>query len=212
MSAPPIRVLIVDDHAMIRRGLRAYLLGRSDVEVVGEAGDGQEALDAVAALQPDVILMDVQMPRLNGIEAARQVRARAPDARIVMLTSYDNQEVAQTALRLGASAYLLKSVSEEDLVAAIRFAHAGHVLLPPDMEAQPEPPRPPAPTDGLSFREREILALVAAGLGNKEIAHRLSLSLSTVKFHVSNIIAKLGVSGRMEAALVARRQGLAPEP
>ncbi|MBM4458602.1 MAG: response regulator transcription factor [Chloroflexi bacterium] len=213
-NTSPIRILIADDHAMIRRGLAAYLLGRADLTVVGQAADGQEALDAIPALRPDVVLLDIQMPRLNGIEAARRIRQGYPDVRVIMLTSFQESDLMQAALAAGASGYLLKDVAEEDLVAAIRLAHAGHTLVPPGLAApgsRPVASAPAAPSpddDDLSGREREILALLAAGLTNKEIAHRAALSLSTVKFHISNIIAKLGVSSRTEAVSVALKRRL----
>ena len=131
MTPAPIRVMIVDDHAMIRRGLRAYLLGRADMVVVGEAGDGQEALDTLDAVQPEVILMDLQMPRMGGIEAAGLIHRRNPAAKIIVLTSIQDPELTDSALQAGASGFLLKDAPEEDLVAAIRLAHAGHRLIPP---------------------------------------------------------------------------------
>ena len=213
MSKRPVRVLIVDDHAMIRRGLKAYFVGRSDIVLVGEAVDGQEAADAVAALQPDVVLMDVNMPRLDGVQATRLIRQRYPAVKVIMLTSAQELSIVESALQAGASGYLLKDVEEEDLAAAIRLVHAGHTLVPPGAQLAPSPAPaapPPAHTHGLSHREGEILELMVAGLSNKEIAQSTSLSISTVKFHVSNIIAKLGTSSRTEATAVALRKGLVP--
>ena len=204
-NTSPIRVLIVDDHAMIRRGLAAYLLGRADLTVVGEASDGQEALDVIPALRPDVVLLDIQMPRLNGIEAAGRIYRGHPGVKVIMLTSFQESDLMQAALAAGASGYLLKDVAEENLVAAIRLAYAGHTLVPPGLSA----PTAPSPVeDNLSGREREILALMANGLTNKEIAHRSMLSLSTVKYHISNVIGKLGVSSRTEAVSVALKRNL----
>jgi two-component system, NarL family, response regulator LiaR len=211
MSRRPVRVLIVDDHAMIRRGLKAYFIGRSDIVLAGEAVDGQEAADTVAAVQPDVVLMDVNMPRLDGVQATSLIRQRYPAVKVIMLTSTQELSVVEAALQAGASGYLLKDVEEEDLAAAIRLVHAGHTLVPPGAAPAPSPALtapPPAPTHGLSQREGEILALMVAGLSNKEIAHSTSLSISTVKFHVSNIIAKLGASSRTEATAVALRERL----
>ena len=211
MSKGPVRVLIVDDHAMIRRGLKAYFIGRSDIVLAGEAVDGQEAADVVASVQPDVVLMDVNMPRLDGVQATSLIRQRYPAVKVIMLTSAQELSVVESAMQAGASGYLLKDVEEEDLAAAIRLVHAGHTLVPPGAAPAPSPAPaapPPAPTHGLSQREREILALMVAGLSNKEIAHGTSLSISTVKFHVSNIIAKLGASSRTEATAVALRERL----
>ena len=212
MPQTPIRVMVVDDHMMIRKGLRAYLLGRADVLMAGEASDGQEAVEMLATVQPDVILLDVQMPRMGGIEAVGQILQRRPDVKVIMLTSFQDQELAAAALAKGASGYLLKDVAEDDLVATIRLAHAGHVLLPPGASS-----RPPATASvpdvvmfDLSHREREILALLAAGQSNKEIARQLTLSLSTVKFHVSNVITKLGVTNRTEATALALAHGIVP--
>ena len=137
MTPTPIRVLIVDDHAMIRRGLRAYLMGRTDVVVAGEASDGQEALDTIDAVQPNVVLMDLQMPRMGGIEAASLIHRRYPTVKVIVLTSFQDKELVNAALQAGASGFLLKDAAEEDLVAAIRLAHAGHVLLPPGSAPQP---------------------------------------------------------------------------
>jgi NarL family two-component system response regulator LiaR len=208
MTTTPIRVLIVDDHAMIRRGLATYLMGRTDVVLVGEASDGQEALAAIPVVQPDIVLMDVQMPRMGGLEAVELLRRRYPAVKVVMLTSFQEQALAERALLAGASAYLLKDVAEEDLIAAIRLAYAGHVLLPPGAATRPAASPLASPSHDLSHREVEILSQVAAGLGNKEIAHNLALSLSTVKFHVSNVIAKLGASSRTEAAAIAIQRGI----
>lgn len=208
-KATPIRVLIVDDYAMIRRGLSGYLLGRPDMTVVGEAGDGRAGLEAIPRLLPDVVLLDIQMPQMDGIEAAGLIRQRHPTVKVIMLTSFQESDLVQAALRAGASGYLLKDVEEEDLAAAIRLAFAGHTIVPPGMMPAPDAPPPvaPAPFD-LTAREREILGMMAAGLTNKEIARRAALSLSTVKFHVSNIIAKLGVASRTEAVAIALTHGL----
>ncbi len=198
---------------MIRRGLRAYLMGRTDVVVAGEASDGQEALDTIDAVQPNVVLMDLQMPRMGGIEAASLIHRRYPAVKVIVLTSFQDKELVNAALQAGASGFLLKDAAEEDLVAAIRLANAGHVLLPPGSAPQPgTADASPRATYDLSQREREILSLVASGLSNKEIARHLSLSLSTVKFHVSNVIAKLGAASRTEATAVALQHGLIVKP
>jgi DNA-binding NarL/FixJ family response regulator len=209
MTAVPIRVMVVDDHVMIRKGLRASLLDRSDVVFVGEAGNGQEALDMLDTVQPDVILLDVQMPRMGGVEAVGPILRRRPTVKVIMLTSFQDQELAAAAMQEGASGYLLKDVTEEDLVATIRLAHAGHVLLPPGGSPRPHSASTASdPIFNLSHREREILILLASGFSNKEIAKQMAISLSTVKFHVSNIIGKLGVVSRTEATAVALGHGL----
>lgn len=219
----PIRVLIVDDHVMIRRGLRSYLLGRSDMAVVGEAGDGEAAVQAVASLRPEVVLLDINMPKLDGIAAAGIIHRQHPSVKILMLTSFQESDLMRAALAAGAAGYLLKDAPEEDLIAAIRLAHRGHRIVPPGLDelgiapqaieppaAPVPPPPPPKAAPELTEREREILALMIAGMTNKAIAHRSSLSLSTVKFHVSNVIAKLGVSSRTEAVSVALKLRLFP--
>lgn len=206
----PIRVLIVDDHAMIRRGLRAFFLDRSDMVLVGEAVDGQEAVERVATLQPHVVLMDVNMPRLDGVQATVLIRQQHPAVKVIMLTNAQERHRVESALQAGASGYLLKDSDEEVLMAAIRLVHAGHTLLPP---LPPTPPPSPVAvtstrTYDLSGREREILTLMVAGLSNKEISRSTSLSISTVKFHVSNVLAKLGAGSRTEATAIALRERL----
>lgn len=208
-----IRILIVDDHAMIRRGLRAFFLDRSDIVLVGEAVDGQEAVERVATLQPNVVLMDVNMPRMDGVQAAGLIRQRQPAVKVIMLTNAQERHLVESALQAGASGYLLKDSDEEVMMAAIRLVHAGHTLLPP-LPPKPPPPlmvAPSARTYDLSGREREILTLMIAGLSNKEISRSTSLSISTVKFHVSNVLAKLGASSRTEATAIALRERLASD-
>lgn len=205
-----IRVLIVDDHGMVRRGLITYLKTASDVDVVGEARDGQEALQMCEQLQPDVILMDLVMPELGGVAATRLIRQRWPQVQVIALTSFREKELVQEALQAGAIGYLLKNVSGEDLVAGIRAACAGRPSLAPEavqaliQTAAAEP----APGQDLTRREREVLALLASGLSNSEIAARLSVSRSTAKAHVTNILSKLGVSSRGEAIALALRHKL----
>ena len=209
----PIRVLIADDHTMMRRGLRACFLVRDDLALAGEATDGQEAVELVAATQPDVVLMDLMMPRMDGVEATRLIRQRHPGVKVIILTSFYEPELIGRALEAGASGYLLKDASEEDLAATIRLIHSGRMVLsPPAGGRRPLPPASPPEKYHLTDREHEVLARVVAGLSNKEIGRDLGMSLSTVKFHVSNLIAKLGVSSRTEVAVAATEQALASAP
>jgi NarL family two-component system response regulator LiaR len=206
----PIRVMIVDDHGMVRRGLTAYLRNEADLELIGEARDGQEAVEMCAQARPDVILMDLVMPALGGAAATRIIRQRWPQVQVIALTSFQEKELVQDALQAGAIGYLLKNVSGEDLAAAIRAAHAGRSTLAPEaLQALVQPTAPePAPGRDLTPREREVLALLVKGLTNLEIADRLFVSRSTVKAHVSNILSKLGVSNRGEAIALAIEHSL----
>ncbi len=206
----PIRVLLVDDHAVVRSGLAAFLLAYDDLELVGEAGSGEEALQQCARQPPDVVLMDLMMPGMNGVMTTQHLRSHHPHVQVIALTSFPEEDLVQGALRAGAISYLLKNVSADELAAAIRAAHAGRATLAPEatralVEAAH---RPPAPGDGLTAREREVLALMVEGLHNQEIAERLVVSRSTIKTHVSNILAKLGVGSRAEAIALALRQRL----
>jgi len=211
MSATsPIRVMIVDDHDMVRRGLRAFLIAQQDLELVGEASNGKEALVVCDQAQPHVILMDLVMPEMSGAEAAREIRARCPQVQIIALTSFEDKELVQDALRAGAISYLLKNVSADELADAIRAAHAGRSTLAPEAAqalietaAQPQ-----GLGDDLTLREREVLALMVEGLTNPQIAERLVVSRSTAKAHVSNILSKLGVSNRAEAIALAFQRRL----
>jgi NarL family two-component system response regulator LiaR len=213
-----IRVLIADDHAVVREGLRAFLALQDDVEVVAEAADGEEAVDAVAGLTPDVALVDLVMPRVEGIEAIRRIRSTSPDTRVIVLTSFVDEDKMLPAVRAGAAGYLLKDVQPQDLVAAIRTVHGGGTLLHPAVveelvrEVSRDGER--APVDSpLTAREHEVLTLIARGRANKAIAFELGVAEKTVKTHVSSILAKLGVTDRTQAALYAVREGLVdPEP
>ena len=209
-----IRVLIVDDHAVVRQGLRTFLELQEDIEVVGEAADGEAALEAVAALQPDVVLLDLVMPRLDGVATIERLRAIGSPARVIVLTSFLDEDKVLPAIRAGAAGYLLKDVEPAELVGAIRTVDGGDALLHPAVAARVL--RELSSDDGrgerhdsLTAREREVLALVARGRANKAIAFELGVAEKTVKTHVGNILGKLGLSDRTQAALYAVREGLA---
>jgi DNA-binding NarL/FixJ family response regulator len=217
--AAPIRVLIADDHPTLREGLRAILDTQPDMAVVGEAGTGADAVDRAAALRPDVVLMDLEMPGLDGVEATRRIRERVPAARVIVFTAFDTDDRIIGAIEAGAQGYLLKGAPREEIFRAIRVAQEGGSLLQPVVASKllhhVTAPRPPHGGETLSAREREVLALLAQGLTNKEIAARLVVSERTVKFHVAAILAKLGVPNRAAATRVAVEQRLlavAPTP
>jgi NarL family two-component system response regulator LiaR len=208
MNDAPIRVLLVDDHAVVRRGLAAFLMAYDDLELAGEASNGAEAVGKCHAA--DVVLMDMVMPQMDGAEAARLMRRQCPHIQIIALTSFHEEEMVQRALQAGAIGYMLKNVGADELAAAIRAAYAGRPTLAPEVaEALIHvASQPPAPRYDLTAREREVLALLVDGLSNPEIARRLTISRSTVKFHISSILAKLGVTSRTEAVGLAIRQHL----
>jgi NarL family two-component system response regulator LiaR len=206
----PIRIMIVDDHAMVRRGLAAFLLAKDDLELVGEAGDGHEALRVCDQVQPDVILMDLVMPGMDGIAATATIRERFPHIQIIALTSFQEEELVQRALQAGAISYLLKNVSADGLHETIRAAHAGQSTLAPEVlrVLRQAARHEPAPGWDLTPREREVLELIVAGLNNPQIAARLTISRSTVKTHVSSILSKLGVASRADAIRLALQHHL----
>lgn len=209
-----IRILIVDDHAVLREGMRQLLANEPDLEVVGMAADGAEAVALATECTPDVVLMDIVMPRLNGIEATKAVKRVSPGTAVLPLTAYDDERYVVGLLEAGAAGYLLKSASGREIIEAIRSVHAGEYVLHPDATARllarvhlpPEPP-PSRGENPLTEREMEVLTLAATGLGNKEIAKRLGLSMPTVKAHLVNIFNKMDVGSRTEAVLQALKTG-----
>jgi len=203
----PIRVMLVDDHAMVRRGLATFLKAFDDLELAGEAESGAAAIQLCARVVPDVILMDMVMPDMDGATATRAIRQKYPQVQVIALTSFKEGDLIKSALEAGAIAYLLKDVSADDLVWAIRAAHAGRATLSPEAaQALVETAnQPPPPGLDMTEREREVLALMVEGLNNTQIAGRLTVSPSTIKSHVSNILAKLGVASRTEAVTLALR-------
>ena len=208
-----IRVLIADDHAVVRQGLRTFLELQDDIEVVSDVADGSAAVEAALSRSPDVVLMDLVMPGVGGVEAIRMIREQRPQARVLVLTSFQEDEQIFPAVRAGAAGYLLKDVEPQELVRAIRAAHAGEALLHPAVAARlmeefaSEHGRIAAESS-LTDREQEVLELIGRGLPNKLIARELGIAEKTVKTHVSAVLAKLGVTDRTQAALYAVRNGL----
>src|SRR5919202_421638 len=215
-AAGPIRVLIVDDHGVVREGLRAYLELEPDIEVVGEARDGQEAARRAQELKPDVVLMDLVMPTVDGVEATALIKRQRPETHVIVLTSFVDDARVLPAIKAGATSYLLKDVAASDLARAIRGARAGQAQLHPEVARRlmqtVTTPRKPEAAAQLTEREHEVLRLLAPGRSNKEIARSLVVSERTVKGHVSNILGKLGLQDRTQAALYAVRHGLVREP
>jgi two-component system, NarL family, response regulator LiaR len=210
-----IRVLIVDDHAVVREGLRAFLELQDGIEIVGEAVDGEYAIQQTFALQPDVVLMDLVMPRLDGVGAMRELRKRAHPARVIVLTSFLDDERLLPAIQAGAAGYLLKDVEPAELARAVRAAHAGDAILDPTAAARVvraiadgAAPAVLLAPERLTRREHEVLTLIAHGRSNKRIAFELEISEKTVKAHVGHLLTKLGVADRTQAALLAVQQGL----
>lgn len=212
-----IRVALVDDEAMIRVGLKMVLSGESDISVVGEASDGDEAAALVARTRPDVVLMDIRMARMDGLTAARRIVDEYPESKVVVLTTFDEDEHVAAALRAGVSGFLLKVAPPEQLIEAVRTVAAGRGLLDPAVTlrvisafAATEPPAPPDPgLEQLTPREKEVLRLLAEGLTNAEIAARMYLGEATVKTHLSRVLMKLGLKTRVQAVVYAYRTGLA---
>lgn len=204
-----IRVLIADDHQMVREGLKVLLSTCADIKVVGEAADGAEAVEQCALLEPDVVLMDVMMPVMDGAEATARISAVRPQARVIALTSFVDRHYVEKAFDAGAISYLLKDARPDELVRAIRDAVAGRGTIDSGaMKALMERRHSDEVGSELTAREREVLVLIAAGLSNKEIARELTLSVGTVRLHVSNILGKLGAPNRTTAAAIAMKHGL----
>lgn len=212
----PIKVVLVDDHGVVRQGLKAFLATEADIEVVGEAGNGREAVDVVGRLQPDVVLMDLVMPELDGIGATAAIKQQWPHVDVIAMTSFIEDEKVFGAMRAGAGGYVLKDADPDDVVKAIRSAAAGEVHLDPRVarrlmeELNPHKPKHTTPQEALSEREIEVLKLVARGFSNHTIAERLIISPKTAKTHVSNILSKLGLASRTQAAVYALKEGLVP--
>jgi two-component system, NarL family, response regulator LiaR len=203
----PIRVMLVDDHTMVRRGLAAFLKVFDDLQLAGEAESGAAAIQLCGELLPDVVLMDMVMPDMDGATATRAIRQQFPQVQVIALTSFKEGDLVKNALQAGAIGYLLKDLSADELAQAIRAAHAGRATLSPEaaqalIETTNQPPEPGL---ALTEREREVLALMVEGLNNTQIAARLTVSPSTIKSHVSNILSKLGVASRTEAVTLALR-------
>jgi DNA-binding NarL/FixJ family response regulator len=210
-SAGRISVLVVDDHKVVRNGLRTFLAVHDDLEMVGEAGNGEEAVERCAALHPDVVLMDMKMPVMDGPDAIERILQKNPEIHIIALTSFDDETFARRAMDAGATGYLFKDVDEDDLISAIRLASQGTgVVAPEAMQALVRRAQNEDDTYAvkLTDREHETLGLVARGLTNPQIADTLVVSISTVNFHVHNVLNKLGAKTRTEAVVIASREGL----
>jgi DNA-binding NarL/FixJ family response regulator len=216
----PIKILIADDHAVLRSGLRLLLNAQPDFEVVGEASTGEETVERAMSLQPDVLLLDIAMPDLNGLEAARRIRQQAPDLRILVLTMYDDEAYLRQFLEMGAAGYVLKKAADTELAAAIRAVHRGESFVYPSLMGrlidsylkQPSLPATTEDNDGLSPREVDVLRLVALGYTNQQIADELCIGVSTVETHRTRIMEKLGLRGRAQLVRYALARGLVKNP
>jgi DNA-binding NarL/FixJ family response regulator len=215
-TTPQIKVLLVDDHAVVRQGLRTFLELQDDMIVAGEAADGAAAIEQAKLTQPDVVLLDLMMPKMGGVEATPHIIAACPQARVIILTSFGEDDQVIPAIRAGAQGYLLKDIPPHDLVQAVREAHQGKAQLHPDVARKlmsavaAPPPAAPSPAPDLTERELEVLRLIARGMNNQQIAQQLTISEKTVKTHVSNILGKLQVDDRTQAAIYALKKGLGP--
>ncbi len=220
-ASQKIRILLVDDHAIVRQGLRMFIELQKDMVVVGEGADGEEAVSLAALLQPDVILLDLAMPRMGGVEATRRILECNPQSRILILTSFAGDDQVFPAIRAGAQGYLLKDILPRELVQAVRETYQGKALLHSEIARRlmsavtesppaqkPKQPSLPSELDNLTEREREVLGLIAQGLNNREIAEKMMIGESTVKTHVSNLLDKLGLEDRTRAAIWALKHGL----
>jgi two-component system NarL family response regulator len=205
MPEPPIRILIADDHAVVREGLAAMIARRADMQVAAEAEDGRRAVELARQLKPDVILLDLRMPEMGGVEAITHIRAERPEARIIVLTTYDGDEDIYRALQAGAKAYLLKDMPRDELLDAIRVVHAGHKRIPSEVAAKLAER---LTAKALTPRELEVLKLIVAGRSNKEIGAGLGIAEGTVKIHVNNLLGKLGVADRTQAVTEALKRGI----
>jgi NarL family two-component system response regulator LiaR len=208
MTNDKIRVIIVDDHDMVRRGLASYLSTTDDIDLVGEASNGEEAIALCERVKPDMVIMDIMMPKMDGIEATGHIRKKYPETQVIALTSYQEKDLVHQVILEGAISYLLKNVTGEELISAIRKGMAGKPTMAPEITQALIRDQFPAPGDDLTPREKEVLALLVEGLNNPEIAERLTISRSTARAHVSNILMKLGVSNRGEAITLALRNKL----
>ncbi|MEV4228882.1 response regulator transcription factor [Streptomyces bobili] len=217
----PARVVVADDQTVVREGIVMLLGLLPGIEVVGAAGDGDEAVRLVGKLNPDVVLMDLRMPRCDGVEATRRIRAEHPGTQVVVLTTFGDDESLFPALRAGARGYLTKDAGGDEIVRAVQSVLSGDAGLSPGVQRrllehlsapEPEPPAPVGPPDGLTAREIEVLVLIAGGLSNQEIARQLQVSTATVKTHINNMFTKTGLNDRAQAVLYAFRKGLVPPP
>ncbi|WP_433244732.1 response regulator [Streptosporangium sp. CA-135522] len=215
-----IRVVLADDQPLIRAGLRMVIADTPDIEVVGEAGTGAQAIQLVRELHPDVVVMDIRMPGMDGIEATQMITADSPAARVVILTTFDDDDNVYASLRAGASGFLVKDMALEDILMAIHVVAAGDALIAPsvtrrlieEFAGRPEPAPPSRELRGVTGREREVLTLVGRGMSNGEIAAHLHISVGTAKAHVASLLTKLGARDRVQLVIIAYEAGLAPQP